>query len=172
MTIRVQIQVQGIVQGVGFRPFVYSLARKHSLNGCVLNNPVGVLIDIEGARETLKDFVSELRAEAPALAQIESLQNDARVCDVRRLSRRVRRPRQQKTSPGANSLRAVWAAGFTACRGGPVCPPRFWADTRVRPCRAGHYARRRYPANNCFARGRKDCRAQTMKGKPRLNSNR
>lgn len=74
MITRVQIQVRGIVQGVGFRPFVYSLARKHSLKGHVLNNETGVLIDVEANQESLDSFVSELQTAAPTLAHIESLQ--------------------------------------------------------------------------------------------------
>jgi hydrogenase maturation protein HypF len=50
---RVKIQVSGIVQGIGFRPFVYSLAHRHALVGRVLNNERGVLIDIEGKPDSI-----------------------------------------------------------------------------------------------------------------------
>ncbi|MDQ2856087.1 MAG: carbamoyltransferase HypF, partial [Acidobacteriota bacterium] len=73
MIIRVQIQVRGIVQGVGFRPFIYSLAGKNSLTGRVQNNESGVLIDIEGERESINLFLAELKTKPPSLAHIESI---------------------------------------------------------------------------------------------------
>lgn len=74
MITRVKIQVEGIVQGVGFRPFVYLLAHEKSLSGRVLNNESGVLIEVEGERESIDQFLNELRSRAPTLARIESLQ--------------------------------------------------------------------------------------------------
>jgi len=71
--IRVEVHVSGIVQGVGFRPFVYGLAHKHLLKGRVFNNESGVLIDIEGQRESIDQFISELKSDPPSLARIESV---------------------------------------------------------------------------------------------------
>jgi hydrogenase maturation protein HypF len=71
---RVRIQVRGIVQGVGFRPFVYSLARRHSLKGLVLNDTSGVLIDVEGDGDAIERFIEEIRTEAPPLALVESVE--------------------------------------------------------------------------------------------------
>lgn len=71
---RVRVRVRGIVQGVGFRPFVYSLARRHSLKGLVLNDTAGVLIDVEGDEETIQQFIEELKTEAPPLALVESIE--------------------------------------------------------------------------------------------------
>jgi hydrogenase maturation protein HypF len=65
--------VQGIVQGVGFRPFVYNLARQLELNGFVLNNSDGVTIEVEGLPATLAVFEQRLATETPALACIDSL---------------------------------------------------------------------------------------------------
>jgi len=56
---RVKIQVSGIVQSVGFRPFVYSLAHRHALMGRVLNNERGVMIDLEGKPDAINQFVRE-----------------------------------------------------------------------------------------------------------------
>ena len=67
--------MRGIVQGVGFRPFVYALARKHGLAGAVLNDAEGVRIEVEGAPEELERFVAALEAEAPPLAEIESVES-------------------------------------------------------------------------------------------------
>lgn len=70
---RRRILVQGIVQGVGFRPFVYGLARQRSLAGFVLNDGNGVTIEVEGTPETLDGFQRALRVEAPPLARIDSI---------------------------------------------------------------------------------------------------
>jgi hydrogenase maturation protein HypF len=67
------ISVSGVVQGVGFRPFVYNLAQRLGLGGWVLNNSGGVEIEIEGTVEALEAFLSVLRAEPPPLAHIASL---------------------------------------------------------------------------------------------------
>ena len=66
--------VKGIVQGVGFRPFVYGIARKHELGGFVLNDGEGVVIEVEGNGPALERFESALREEAPPLAQIDSIE--------------------------------------------------------------------------------------------------
>ncbi len=69
---RRRVQVQGIVQGVGFRPFVYGLALRLELAGFVLNDSNGVTIEIEGAGERIERFQQALREEAP-LARIDSV---------------------------------------------------------------------------------------------------
>jgi hydrogenase maturation protein HypF len=75
---RIGLRVRGRVQGVGFRPFVYRLARELSLGGWVRNDGAGVEIDIEGAPERLAHFRSRLRAELPPLAHIEQLDEELR----------------------------------------------------------------------------------------------
>jgi hydrogenase maturation protein HypF len=65
-----QISVRGVVQGVGFRPFVYRLAQEHGLTGWVLNHSGGVDIEVEGMPPALDAFVHELTAQAPPLARI------------------------------------------------------------------------------------------------------
>ena len=69
-----RLSVTGVVQGVGFRPFVHRLAIRHGLTGWVLNAAGDVQIAIEGGPEELDAFVRELRSEAPPLARIEQLQ--------------------------------------------------------------------------------------------------
>src|ERR1700733_791668 len=71
--VRKQIRVRGIVQGVGFRPFVYSLAEKLSLAGYVLNSSAGVLIEVEGDTAQIEIFVRELNENPPPLAQVEDI---------------------------------------------------------------------------------------------------
>ncbi|MGO8735125.1 MAG: carbamoyltransferase HypF [Terriglobia bacterium] len=68
--VRKAIEVTGIVQGVGFRPFVYRLALQRNLAGFITNTAAGVSIEIEGPAEAVDDFVSQLTAEAPPLARI------------------------------------------------------------------------------------------------------
>ncbi len=70
MKVRRQIEVAGIVQGVGFRPYIYRLASERNLCGNVSNSPSGVTIEIQGPIEAVEEFVSRLPAEAPPLSQI------------------------------------------------------------------------------------------------------
>lgn len=72
--VRFFIKISGIVQGVGFRPFVYNLAITLSLNGWVNNNSEGVFIDIEGNEENIKNFLLKLKDNAPPLSKIEDIQ--------------------------------------------------------------------------------------------------
>ncbi len=69
---RAEIGITGIVQGIGFRPFIYNLARKHLIRGWVLNNEKGVLIDAESEDGNLARFIQEIPKLAPPLARIES----------------------------------------------------------------------------------------------------
>jgi len=68
------LAVQGVVQGVGFRPFVHNLAHRLGLGGWVRNTATGVEIELEGAAERLERFASELRREPPPLARILDFQ--------------------------------------------------------------------------------------------------
>ncbi len=70
---RKAIEITGIVQGIGYRPFVYNLALTHSIRGWVLNNEKGVLIDAEGEDQALDRFIEGLTELAPPLARIETL---------------------------------------------------------------------------------------------------
>lgn len=71
---RAVIGITGIVQGIGFRPYIYHLAQKHSIRGWVFNNEKGVFIDAEGEDGHLEQFIREIPKLAPPLARIESLQ--------------------------------------------------------------------------------------------------
>ncbi|MGI8917825.1 MAG: carbamoyltransferase HypF [Pyrinomonadaceae bacterium] len=73
MITRSQILVRGLVQGVGFRPFVYSQASLRDLRGRVRNNTAGVLIEVEGKSSDIEKFVSDLTLNAPPLSAIESV---------------------------------------------------------------------------------------------------
>lgn len=71
--IRKYVVVKGIVQGVGFRPFVYKVAVKNNLKGWVNNTSTGVFIDIEGKEKNIEKFFYSLQHEAPPLANINEI---------------------------------------------------------------------------------------------------
>ncbi|MDY3200982.1 MAG: carbamoyltransferase HypF [Arcobacter sp.] len=67
------IKVKGIVQGVGFRPFVYNLAIKHDIKGWVNNDEKGVNILLYAQEESIENFILELKSNSPILAKIDSI---------------------------------------------------------------------------------------------------
>ena len=67
------LSITGVVQGVGFRPFVYRLAEEQKLRGWVRNEAGEVRIEIEGQQERTEEFVTRLRSQAPPLARIDTL---------------------------------------------------------------------------------------------------
>ncbi len=69
-----RIHITGVVQGVGFRPFVYGLAARYGLLGWVCNTSAGVDIEVDGPGDVLAQFVAALSNEAPPLAKIDSVE--------------------------------------------------------------------------------------------------
>ena len=65
------IHVSGVVQGVGFRPFIYGLARRYALTGWVMNTSSGVEIEVQGGDGALDAFTRAITAEAPPLSRVE-----------------------------------------------------------------------------------------------------
>lgn len=127
------IRVEGVVQGVGYRPFVHTLAHELGLTGWVLNDSLGVLTEVYGSAEPLTAFARALRDRAPLLARV----NEVRV---------------KETSAGADA-----PADFTireSVRGGDartIVPP----DSHVCPdclaeVRDPGDRRHRYPFANCI----------------------
>ena len=80
MHVRRRIHVAGIVQGVGFRPYVYRLATERHLAGQIANTSSGVVIEVEGAAAVVDDFLSSLPAQAPPLALVTEI----RVLEIHR----------------------------------------------------------------------------------------
>ena len=72
-TERRRLRIHGVVQGVGFRPFVHGLATRHGLGGYVLNDGNGVVVEIEGPPESIVAFTAAVGEEAPSLARIDRL---------------------------------------------------------------------------------------------------
>jgi hydrogenase maturation protein HypF len=70
---RQEVLIRGVVQGVGFRPFVYRLALEEGLAGFVGNDTDGVKIEIEGPEERVKAFLARLQSQTPTLARIDSI---------------------------------------------------------------------------------------------------
>jgi hydrogenase maturation protein HypF len=127
---RNSIEITGIVQGIGFRPFVYNLALTHSIRGWVLNNEKGVLIDAEGDDGSLEHFIEALTALAPPLARIETL--NARVLEPRGYSNFE--IRQSKGASEGFTLISPDVATCDACLAELFSPGNF---------------RYRYPFINC-----------------------
>lgn len=73
---RRHIRVQGIVQGVGFRPFIFHLAEQYALAGWVQNNATGVVIEVEGPPNALDEFTRAIATNAPPLAHVANLRSE------------------------------------------------------------------------------------------------
>ncbi len=76
LTVRRRLFVQGIVQGVGFRPWVHQLAHDNQLGGYVFNSTAGVTIEIEGSEAANQRFLSDFRNSRPTLAVIDYVREE------------------------------------------------------------------------------------------------
>jgi len=70
---RLRLEIRGVVQGVGFRPFVYTCAKSCGLSGFVGNESSGVFVEVEGAEKKLREFQRLLRENTPPLSHITSI---------------------------------------------------------------------------------------------------
>lgn len=71
--LRRRVTVRGVVQGVGFRPYLYGLATELALAGHVTNTPEGVVVEVEGTASAVARFCDRIAAQAPPLARVESV---------------------------------------------------------------------------------------------------
>lgn len=131
MARRVQITVRGIVQGVGFRPFVFWLAQRRALRGRVLNNASGVLIDVEGDDGAIDQFITELSSNPPPLSLVDSIEcrdhlEPINYCDFRIV---------QSASEGDKFV--------------PISPDVATCEDCLRELLDPHDRRYRYPFINC-----------------------
>jgi len=75
-----KIQIFGVVQGVGFRPFVYQLAHRYNLNGSILNDSTGVRLEVEGKEDDMEAFMEALQSDLPPLARIDTILSERGEC--------------------------------------------------------------------------------------------
>ena len=73
---RVLIHIHGIVQGVGFRPFIHKLVKERGLRGYIKNTSSGVELELEGERDELSGFIEDIPRRAPKLAVIEAMETE------------------------------------------------------------------------------------------------
>ena len=109
---RLRLHVRGVVQGVGFRPFVHRLAHRYGLSGFVLNDADGVVVEVEGDPSTLAAFVGAIATEAPPLARIAGI--DATAC-LPRFDSGFAIVRSEGESSGRTTLVAPDAATCDDC---------------------------------------------------------
>ncbi|MEA2293413.1 MAG: hydrogenase maturation protein HypF [Solirubrobacteraceae bacterium] len=130
MTTRLRGRVDGVVQGVGFRPHAYRLASELALGGFVLNDERGVVLEVEGEEGAVEAFRLRLGAEAPPLAVVESV-------DWRAVTPAGERAFAIRTSARAGEASAPVAADAATC---DACLAELWDPAN---------RRYRYPFVNC-----------------------
>ena len=73
---RIRLTIRGVVQGIGFRPFVLRLAHQHALGGWIANTAQGAVLEIEGGASALDCFQNALKSQAPPASQIQEIASD------------------------------------------------------------------------------------------------
>jgi hydrogenase maturation protein HypF len=126
---RRRIRVGGVVQGVGFRPFVFGLAQRHALAGFVLNDGTGVVIEAEGGAAALDAFAAALRDEAPPLARVDGIESET-------------------LAPSGGSVFTIEASAATG-RTALIPPDTATCDDCLRELYDPADRRYRYPFINC-----------------------
>jgi len=99
-SLRKAVDITGIVQGVGFRPFVYRLANQCDLSGFIANTPAGVSIEVEGVPEKVDEFLLRLPQEIPPLAKVTAIRSR----DIDSLGERSFRIISTQLGQSANTL--------------------------------------------------------------------
>ncbi len=130
-TTRRLVVIRGIVQGVGFRPFVHGLAQRLSLSGSIRNVGGGVRIEIEGASDRVASFVQRVRADAPPLAVIEQVEVSA------------------MTATGAHGPFLILESDAPSDLLTPVSPDVATCDDCLADVHDSANRRYRYPFTNC-----------------------
>jgi acylphosphatase len=108
MIARKQIQVRGMVQSIGFRPFVYGLAQTHGFNGRVCNNEQGVLLDLEGPSEAVE--LEQIAGEASDNSYEFEIAGDGKLIRAGTVIRRVVEDLVEQV-PAADDIRAIPYSG-------------------------------------------------------------
>jgi len=68
-----RVEINGLVQGVGFRPFIFRLAKQHDLKGCVMNSPLGAVLELWATATELESFLETVQETLPAVAHIDQI---------------------------------------------------------------------------------------------------
>lgn len=129
-SLRRRFTVRGVVQGVGFRPFVWTLASRLSLAGTVRNTSGAVLIEVEGPETALAEFGRALEADAPRLARIDSVETAER---------------ELAGEPGFSIVESQAVAGEYQ----PIAPDAATCPDCVADILDPENRRHRYPFTNC-----------------------
>jgi len=127
---RRRLFVRGIVQGVGFRPFLFGLAAKCALTGFVSNHSDGVALEIQGEGESIETFVSTLRAEPPPMAVIDGLT-------------------MEEIPPCFETAFQIFESASKPDASTPISPDIAICDDCLRELLDPHDRRFRYPFINC-----------------------
>jgi hydrogenase maturation protein HypF len=130
MTTAARVRVEGTVQGVGFRPYVYRLAQELALGGYVLNDERGVLVEVEGDPLAVDRFVARLPSEAPPLARVERV------------------AREERTPSGVSGF-TIAASPLGGAPDAPVTADSAVCDDCLAEMRDPADRRYRYPFTNC-----------------------
>ena len=128
--VRTRARVEGTVQGVGFRPFVYRLAHEEGLAGYVLNDERGVLLEVEGTAGAVQRFVTRLSADAPPLAAVDAVRCDS-------------------LAPSGESEFRILASVRTGAPDAPVSPDSATCSDCLAELADPADRRYRYPFINC-----------------------
>jgi hydrogenase maturation protein HypF len=131
--VRARVRVEGTVQGVGYRPFVYRLAGELGLSGWVLNDVHGVLLEAEGESDAVESLVRRLSEDAPPLAVVERV--DSTGCPP--------------TGERGFAIRASEAPARDAVLDAPVSPDTSICEACRRELLDPRDRRYRYPFINC-----------------------
>ncbi len=128
--VRKRLRIAGVVQGVGFRPFIWKRATDRGLTGWVQNDSAGVMIEIQGPPSRIQDFLSDLGSDLPPLSRIDSLRtSDIAVEDESRF--------------------AIVESADLAPRSTPVSPDICVCDACLREMNDPADRRYHYPFINC-----------------------
>ena len=130
MRARLRVRVEGTVQGVGFRPYVYRLAHELGLGGHVLNDSRGVLLEIEGPEAAVAQFMARLEPDAPPLAVLDRIASE-------------------RLEPAGSDCFAILASDRGAPANAPVTPDSATCADCLRELFDPRDRRSRYPFINC-----------------------
>ena len=116
------IEVHGVVQGVGFRPFVFNAALRHNICGWVLNATAGVFVHAEGEPEDIDALVMEINSNAPAASRVDEINMKEAPLEVLQFRDSLfRRSRSRRDHPGIARLGNMRRMRGRAVR--PAQPP-------------------------------------------------